>query len=67
MQSDLDRTILEQRYAIEARPRLSAIPPKGGRKSDKFMNTLGLQDAVSEEVYIRLEFAYTRAAAQGRG
>lgn len=67
MQSDLDRTILEQRYAIEARPRLSAIPPKGGRKSDKWLNTQWMDDYAREEAYIRLEFAYTRAAAQGRG
>jgi hypothetical protein len=55
MHRDLTQAILEQRQALEARPRLSAIPPKGGRKSDKWMNSLGLRDSVLEEALIRLD------------
>jgi hypothetical protein len=58
----------EQLQALEARPRLSAIPKwhadkdKRGRKSDKFMNSLGLQDQIREEAFIRAEFRLLRAA-----
>lgn len=65
MSSDLQRALAEQRAAADALPNLSREPGEKGGKSDYSMCSMGIEDWLLEEVFIRREFAVIRAAAGG--